>query len=91
MAWFISILLLVVGGWGVVCNWVIVVRGLLGYKSGSWVPLIPGALTALGLWLLPVDAVARWWWVPLLVDWGCVPGFVHLALWLLFERRTGGK
>lgn len=39
----------------------------------SLVPFVGGVAGALGCLVAPVPNVARWGWLPLLVDLGCVP------------------
>lgn len=31
---------------------------------------------------VPISLEA-WWWVPLLLDYGSLPGFVHTGIWIL--------
>lgn len=45
-----------------------------GKKAGSWIPFIGGGSISLAMAISPLDVVADWWWVPLLIDWGSVPG-----------------
>ena len=58
-------------------------------KAPSWVPLVGGVFGTLSLLLLPIDSVKPWWWVPLIVDFGCVPGIVHTLIWGLIRATRG--
>jgi len=56
-------------------------------KFHSQMPFIGGFLGASGMGLLPVDAVSRLWWIPPLIDPGCVLLFSLTAVSFLFHRR----
>jgi hypothetical protein len=56
-------------------------------RPPSWVPLVAGLSGAIGLWVLPVAAAHRWWWLPLVLDWGSLPGIGHALLYHLIRRR----
>ena len=43
----------------------------------SAIPLLGGVAGAVGTAVLPIHDLSRWWWVPLLLDYGCVPMFVY--------------
>lgn len=57
-------------------------------RPPSWIPLIGGTSGAVGLWLLPSAAAHKWWWLPLIVDWGSVPGISHAIIYHLIVRRN---
>jgi hypothetical protein len=51
---------------------------------------VGGGLASIGLGLCPSPSVSRLWWVPLIADFGCVPGFAHaglVAIWVILRRR----
>ncbi|HEY6139557.1 MAG TPA: hypothetical protein VI670_17480 [Thermoanaerobaculia bacterium] len=76
--------LLALGLWIIVLNWAVVWTAKVGRKKvPSWTPLLGGVLAAAGLALIP--NTSHWWWLPFLVDWGCLPGLVHTVL---MYRRT---
>jgi len=84
-----SVFALIVAGWVICCNWSCILVYLLKGKHSSWVPILGGGLGCLGCVLSPYAVLNKLWWVPLLIDWGCVPGLsvslVFLAV--LFIRR----
>jgi hypothetical protein len=58
-------------------------------KAPSWIPLVGGVTGVIGLWIIPVPAAHRWWWVPLVLDWGSLPGFSMVAYYVLTNRLKG--
>jgi hypothetical protein len=52
------------------------VRYLLRRKSFSVVPFIGGILGAIGLAMAPEPSLSRFWWIPLLVDYGSAPSLI---------------
>lgn len=73
--WAIGGLLILLATWVALLNWMIFVKGeILRRPTGSWVPLFAGVTACLGLLVVPVEGLARYWFIPFLVDWGSVPG-----------------
>jgi len=56
---------------------------LLRRHQPSWIPLIGGGCGVAAVLLVPVASVQEWWWVPLLLDWGSLPGIGHAIVWHL--------
>jgi hypothetical protein len=54
----------------------------------SWVPLIGGVSGILGALVSPVETIRHLWWLPLLLDFGCIPGFLYTLVVLLFYRTS---
>lgn len=46
-------------------------------KHVSAIPLVGGIAGAIALSILPVNHLASWWWLPLLLDYGSLPMFVY--------------
>lgn len=63
-------LLVVIGGYFVLVNLVITYRCLVQKRQETLVPLVGGVLACIGTILNPT--VRGFWWVPLLLDPGCV-------------------
>lgn len=57
-----------------------VLRYLTTKKRSSTVPIIGGACGVAACFLLPVEVLKNWWWLPLLVDYGSAPVFVVSAV-----------
>jgi len=64
----------------------VVISHVLKRRTVSWVPLVGGAAGCLAILAAPVSSWHAWWWVPLLLDWGSIPGFVHAAIVLALGR-----
>ena len=91
LRWTISCLLLLFSALVIVANIQTVLRGWRGKKSGSLVVIIGGLLGAIGLCVIPVHGLRRWWWVPLVLDIGCSVSLIGMALESLrsyLGRRT---
>jgi hypothetical protein len=86
MIWILSGALFVVAGYLLVLNWICVIQGLRGKSTSSWIPLLGGGLGAIGCWVAPDDTLTRWWWVPLVIDFGSAPGLLFTAVYPLFRR-----
>jgi hypothetical protein len=85
LRWLVFSTLLYLGGWVILCNWVIALRA-----RGSQIPLFGGVFVAIALAVAPWEALHWLWWVPLLVDLGCVPLLLLTAGFLLW-RAVAGK
>jgi len=88
--WILSILFLAISMWVVGLNAFVFWKGRVRKENvGSWIPLIGGTFGAIGLLLIPVPSLHAFWWIPLLIDWGSVPGIGHAIV--VHSRRTPGK
>lgn len=85
----LSTLLIAAGGYVCALNWHQVYASRRGTSKGSWIPLIGGGLIAIGLAVSP--RTRGWWWLPLLLDWGCAPGLLHTVLFFLNRARRGDE
>lgn len=87
MVWIFVFPLLLISGVAIVGNAAIPIRYWLTQKTCSMVPLAGGLCGALGLWIVPIEGARFWWWVPPLVDLGCVPQIAILIPFLIRRRR----
>lgn len=70
-------------------GYVAIRRYLLHKPAPSWLPLIGGASGVLGMLLIPYP-LGKWlYFVPLALDWGCLPGFSHTLAYYLTRRGAG--
>lgn len=85
-----SVVLLIVFFWLSLLNWSVAWRRLVRRQQApSWIPLLGGSLGALGVVALPLPGVARLWWLPLLLDWGCAPGLLHAVVYHVLRKVRG--
>lgn len=86
--WVLASVLLFMALWVGLANWYIVFTAYFRKKpTGSWSPLLSGVCGAVGLLLLPVEGVKHLAWMPLLLDWGSLPGITVTIVQHLFRLR----
>jgi len=92
MQWILSVGLIVMFLGAAYGNWQIAYTTI--YKRErcgphvSYVFLAGGLVGSMGVWLCPLDAVSRYWWLPLVLDFGCAPYIViAIVFGLLWRRR----
>jgi len=76
-----------VGGFVIIMNWAIIYYSLVKKKHSSWAPLVSGVLAAVGLANFPIEGVEKYWYVPLIIDYGCLPGMAHTAWFFLTGKH----
>ena len=93
LKWIIGTLLLLAGAWLMGLNSAVFWRRHVQKReSSSWIPLLGGMLGAAGLLLIPFAPTQKWWWLPLVLDWGCLPGISYSILFHLVRAiRTGSR
>lgn len=75
-----------------VSNWAIVDanrrnRRRRDVRYVSWVPAVGGLSGVLAVGVCPDIPLASWWWLPLLLDWGSLPGTVYSVIYWVALRR----
>ena len=91
-AWIIGIVLLLVSFWLCALNATVFWRLFVSkVEAPSWIPLLGGVLGvfALGV-VIPVEPAHRLCWLPLLLDYGSLPGILH-ALYAFSIRRVRAR
>jgi hypothetical protein len=69
-------------------NWYALVTRMTKPQGPTWVPLV-GGLLGVGATLLQPTGVGReYWWVPLVLDGGSIPGLSVTLVHLLRRRGT---
>lgn len=83
-----SLIILALGLFLIFMNWRIAYNNVFTTnKYSSWVPLMGGLLTAVGLGNSPFgDYFNGWLWIPFVLDYGCLPAVIHIA-WNFMLRR----
>jgi hypothetical protein len=77
-AWIFGGVLLLLSFWICALNanvfWKICVRKV---EAPSWIPLLGGVFGVFGLGIIPLELAHRFCWLPLLLDYGSLPGILH--------------
>jgi hypothetical protein len=90
IAWAIGGMLLLISFWLCALNagvfWKLFVRKV---AAPSWIPLVGGVSGVFGLGFIPVKLAHKLCWLPLLLDWGSLPGILHTIIGYMihFTRR----
>jgi len=79
LLWTISALLIALSLCAICGNLWIAFAWYLVKKRATMIPLVGGIVGTIGLLLLPVTGIRCFWWVPLMVDLGCVPMLAAVA------------
>lgn len=56
-------------------------------RSFSSVPLVNGLIGSAGIYLFPDPRWSKWWWLPFMIDWGCVPLVFEWVVWRVMRRK----
>jgi len=73
--------LIILGAWIAMFNARVFVALIKKQPAPSWLPLIGGLAGAVGVYMLPLPWARTFWWIPLLLDWGSIPGLTHAIFW----------
>ena len=88
-AWIVGSVLLLLSGWLCAINatvfWKIFVRRV---NAPSWIPLLGGVLGVFGLGVIPIELAHKLCWLPLILDWGSVPGILHTIIAFLQNAKA---
>jgi hypothetical protein len=90
IAWIVGGVLLLISFWLCALNagvfWKLFVRKV---EAPSWIPLLGGVLGVFGLGVIPLELAHKLCWLPLLLDWGSLPGILHtiIAFAIQMTRR----
>ena len=76
LRWTISVLLILFSVAAIVANGRLVLERLRGRNSSSFAMIVGGVLGAVGILLLPIPGMHKWFWIPAVLDFGCLPYFV---------------
>ena len=81
LSWVVTTLLLFLGGWITIANWIIPMRP----KGGSLIPVIGGAFVAIAFAISPLGVLNGFWWLPLILDLGCLPLLILTGGYLIWR------
>jgi hypothetical protein len=82
----LALLFLVVAAFN---GYVFVAATLLRKRAPSWIPLVAGISGVVAIIISPLGALRSWWWMPLVGDWGSLPGIGYAVLNYAWHRLTG--
>ena len=86
--WLIGSLLASAGLYVIVLNWSVFWKcHVAGREAPSWIPLLGGVMTSVGLFIIPYNFGVLGMISPLLVDWGTVPGIAYSIFVHMFVRQ----
>ncbi|PYP92880.1 MAG: hypothetical protein DMG65_02505 [Candidatus Angelobacter sp. Gp1-AA117] len=88
LRWIIAVLLIAFSALAIIANGHLALQRLRAKNSGSFAMIMGGVLGAIGILLLPVSGAHKWFWLPAVLDFGCLPYFVMLAWFSLSQRKT---
>lgn len=89
VSWIVALVCLAAALWLGGLNWMVFwKRHIRREEAPSWIPMLAGFLGVVGLTFLPVKALQAWFWLPILLDWGSIPGLAFSLLFLLFASRA---
>jgi hypothetical protein len=92
LRWLVAVPLLLVFFWIASLNAIVFVNGFIRkQKTPSWIPLLAGVAGLLGLIAIPVGEAWRLCWLPLLLDWGSVPGIGYTLVFYAVRWMRGGN
>jgi hypothetical protein len=84
--WIVSGFFFINFVWVAICNLWTIIRFYLYGKKGSRIPFIGGILGLFGIFLAPGGVLLKYWWIPLVLDVGCLPLLVQ-TIWFLIRRK----
>jgi len=82
LRWIVGGALLALSSWLAGLNGYVFWKGCVRREqTSSWIPVLGGGLGVAALTIIPVVTVNRWWWLPLVLDWGSLPGIIFTVCW----------
>ncbi|MCX7045853.1 MAG: hypothetical protein NTX50_10275 [Candidatus Sumerlaeota bacterium] len=86
--WIAGVTLLLFFAWIAGMNAFIFWRIFLQKRQApSWVPLLGGGFGVIGLLTIPFESAHTWWWLPLILDWGSLPGILHAIVFYVVRTK----
>jgi hypothetical protein len=91
-SWIASAVLLTIGGWACILNWVYLWKWWRHGEHNSTIPVLGGASVFIGILVMPIgDGRLYWLWVPLVAD-NTIVCLLYLPVFFYRRwRRKGGE
>jgi|CXWL01.1.fsa_nt_gi hypothetical protein len=86
--WMVGAALMLLGSIPIVGNWWFIASYVARGERRSVIPLVGGLLVSFGLLVLPLEGIRRFWWLPLLCDYGTIALPIGLAASWWHGHRT---
>jgi hypothetical protein len=51
-------------------------------RTSSWIPIVGGLCGVAAALIVPFPLAKQFWWLPLLLDWGSLPGLSYTLIYL---------
>jgi hypothetical protein len=91
LRWVLSIVFGSVFFWVGILNAGVFWKGVvLRQSTPSFIPLLAGLCGMVAVLIVPLTGVNRWWWIPLLLDWGSLPGILVSVVYYLYMSKVKG-
>jgi hypothetical protein len=91
LLWALGTVLLAVFVSGATVNLAVAWRFCSRGQRESLIPFLAGCAGAVGFLILPVNGLARWWWIPLVIDLGSAPMVIVALATLLRKAIDRGR
>ena len=85
--YIISIVLGVLGLYGIVCNWYAFVLDIKKIRFVSCVPFIGGIALCLAFVIIPNNPYVWLWWVAFIIDYGSLPVLCRTIVSLVIKKH----
>lgn len=75
-------LLVVFGACVILANYYYIFLYLTGNWKGSLIPFVGGVSCASGIYFCGIHTISKYWFIPLLIDYGSVPIIFHALIYV---------
>ncbi len=84
----LALVLFVLGAYVITINcWIFYRTMIRRQHAPSVVPILGGIFGVGALLAAPIPVVHAWWWLPLLLDWGGLPGLFTSLIWQFLDGQ----
>lgn len=86
----LAVLLLTFSACVIALNAACIYAQVVRQKYSSWIPLVGGIAGMIGCLIFPHGHLRSYWWLPLILDYGCMVGMTHTLVfytWRWWKNR----